>query len=130
MLGGVICFAGISFNDYYNYNVYMKKESKQERERERQRGVLYIYICEMGGVSTDGGLGRGWLEPQLKIVLWHSCDIINLSSHLLLQYLAFNYLSRYIYITVVRFIMIIQNVNLVLFMSVSCIFFPSFFPQL
>ena len=53
---------GISFNDYYNYNIYMKKESKQERARER--------CCERwgggGGVSTDGGLGRGWLEPQLK----------------------------------------------------------------
>ena len=44
VLGGVICFAGISFNDYYNYNVYMKKESKQERERETERSI--VYICE------------------------------------------------------------------------------------
>ena len=64
VLGGVICFTGIPFNDYYNYNVYMKKESKQERERS------IVCICEggwgRGGVNRWRGLGRGWLEPQLK----------------------------------------------------------------
>ena len=41
---------GISFNDYYNYNIYMKKESKQERARER--------CCERWGVGGGGSVNR------------------------------------------------------------------------